>query len=346
MSHDQMGLGGSESGFVRTVKHLVELGDVVHVFNLTSVPHVKYGPQLEWSHIDRFDPKEPYDVVYSLRHREPFKVEGHVNASVRVLFMADTESHGLGDDVKNGNINLVMFVSHWQKEKIAKEEGLPDEYCMVTSNGVDSRPMPDFSQKFKGRCLFTATPERGLENLLTVWPRIKERVPWASLHLYSSYIAWGTELEENDKMLRDLYGRADELRGLDVVNWRHAPFETIRRAQQEADVYLYPSDFYETRCMSVLEAMYNGAIPVVTGRAALLEAVVPNVTGYVVPSYGASAKRYQDIFVDKAVAALRRSRDGISAFDHYRQNAMAYAARFTYDVLVEEWVAEWQSRLP
>ena len=260
--------------------------------------------------------------------------------------MADTESYGLGDDIREGRINLVMFVSHWQREKIAKEEGLPDEYCMVTSNGVDARPYPDFGQKVKGRCLFTATPERGLDNLLAIWPRIKERAPWASLHLYSSFIGWDETPEKNDEMLKDAYAKATEMRGLDVVNWKHAPFETIRRAQQEADVYLYPSDFYETRCMSVLEAMYNGVIPVVTGRAALLEAVVPNVTGYVVPAYGASTKRYQDMFVDKAVAALKRSKQGVNIVDYYRQNCMAYAARFTYDVLVEEWVAEWQSRLP
>lgn len=340
-THDEQGLGGSESGFTRTVQYLSRRGHEVYVFNQSPLPApIEYAPNLHWLDISSFKPREPYDVVYSLRHREPFQSD--VNAKLKVLFLADTESHGLGDDVKQGRINLVMSVSHWQKEKIQSEEGIPNDYWIVTSNGVDGKQYSDDVKRAPGRCLFTATPERGLANLLDVWPRIRQEVPDATLHLYSSFIGWGHTRSENEQMLYDLYYRISNMADQGVVNYQHAKPSELATAQLEATAYLYPSDFYETCCMSVLESMYRGTIPVVTGRAGLLEKVVPNVTGFTVPPYGGDTARYQKVFVDRAVDVL--TMDPI-ARHRMSMNCRSFAEQFTYDVLVGGWEREWQERL-
>src|SRR5690606_28351964 len=92
----------------------------------------------------------------------------------------------------------------------------------------------------------------------------------------------------------------------------------------------------------VLEGMYRGVVPVVTGRAALLEKVIPNVTGYVVPAYGNSSRRYQDEFVRLVVDAMNMHPDNL---DEVRKNCWLYASQFTYPRLVSQWVAEWERRL-
>lgn len=335
-THDEVGLGGSESGFIATVKGLAELGHDVFVFNRAELA-IDYG-RIKWRNIATFNPTEHYDVVYSLRHMEPFRQK--LNAKLKVLFLADTECKGLGVEIAAGHIDLVMSVSHWQKEKIAIEEGVPDKYWYVTSNGVENRSIAH--DKAFAECLFSSTVERGLSSLLDVWPRIKTQVQEAKLELYCSFLGWGVTQEENDKMMGDWYRRIDSMRDLGVTNHRHTNAVGMIAAQQRADLYLYPSDYRETCCMSVLECMMSGTIPVVTGRAGLLEKVIPGVTGAVVPAYGAETKHYQDIFVEKTVALLRLGSDDRNQI---RQNCRAYASNFVYDNLVKQWVSEWQNRI-
>lgn len=342
-THDRLGIGGSENGFIRTVQHLVRLGHQVSVFN-QQLGFVDYGPDLKWDYIGNFNPRVEYDVFYSLRHREPFDLRP--NAKLKVLFLADTESHGLLEYVKDGRIDLIMAVSHWQKEKISREEQIHDSHWYVTSNGVQAdlhfEDKIIYVPRVKGRCLFTATPDRGIDNLIAIWPKIKAVAPHASLHVYSSYIGWRMPPEENDAQLSDFYLQLDNMVGLDVVNKKHGSAEEIRRAQHEAEFYIYPTDFYETRCMSVLESMYCGAIPIVTGRAALLEMVINNITGYVVPAYGSSTDRYRQLFVATVTKAL--ASDGVKKMI-MSESATRYASQFVYDQMVEDWVAEWRRRL-
>ena len=336
-----IGLGGSESGFVRTAQILAKLGHDVNVYNQTDMSLTRYNPNLQWGNVQAFDPSAPVDVFYSLRLLHPFDLRP--NAKLKVLFLADTESKGLGNYIRDGRVQLVTAVGHWQKEKIAREETIHDDHWLISSNGIDAEVEVDKEiQKVPGRCLYIATPERGLENLLNIWPEIKARVPHATLHLYSSFIGWGTSHEENEKMCDYIYNMARNLAELGVTNYRHASPREIRRAQLEADCYLYPTDFYETCCMSVLESMYAGAIPVTTTRGALLEKVLNEVTGYTVPAYGGETSRYRKLFADVAVRALTASSEEKA---YLRYNMRKYAAQFTYDNLVPFWANEWQSRI-
>jgi glycosyltransferase involved in cell wall biosynthesis len=337
-THDRIGLGGSESGFTRTAQHLHALGHEVYVFN-SSEGYVDYG-RLKWANIGLFKPTDRYDIVYSLRHWEPFR-DYDMNAGLRVLFLADTESYGLGDVFRSGKLDVVMAVSHWQKDKIAREEGIADADWIITSNGVDKEE--DLcGPKVKGRCIFMGTPDRGLDRVLWIWPRILAAVPNATLHLYSSYLGWRLTDEQNIDMTKAAYRRVDDMLNLGVVNYRHAPPDTIHQALNEAEVYLYPTDFSETCCMSVLDAMYRAVIPVVTAKAGLMEKVINEVTGFCIPAYGSGTPRYENMFVESAIRALKLS-------DYQRgaivSNAKKYAEQFTYDKLVSNWVDEWKVRL-
>lgn len=340
-THDWKGLGGSESGFIKTAKHLALMGHDVHVFNLADVGQVTVNlgrASLTWSNIAYLKTTDQYDVALSLRHREPFD-QRKVNARLKVLFLADTESHGLGSSA----IDLIMSVSNWQKEKIAKEETIPDDNWYVTSNGIDAEDVDGVeNEKILGRCIFTGTPERGLDRFVEIWPEIKRQVPGATLHLFSSFMGWGKTKEENDEMLHDVYARCiDPIRHLDVVNFIHVDPASLKISQRAAQLYLSPTDFYETCCMSILEAMYRGVVPVATGRAALLEKVIPNVTGALIPAYGVTTQRYQRMFIDRTVELLT----DFEKWKRLSHNASLYAAQYTYETIVREWVIEWERRL-
>lgn len=336
-THEGSGLGGSESGFVNTFKQLVAMGHRVEVFNLWPF-NIDTGAW-SWSNISQFDRDRRYDVVLSLRHAEVFDHD-LPNVGLKVLFLADTESHGLGNLFRSGRVNLAMAVSHWQKEKIAAEEEIHDDNWIVTSNGITpDNQSEDKIAKYRGRCLFTATPERGLSTLLELWPRVLAKVPWATLEIFSSYIGWGEPADRNAELNAREYAIAKEL---GVINPIHGGADQLRLAQSLAEFYVYPTNFRETRCMSVLESQYQMAIPIVTGRAALLETVQHGVTGYIVPSYGADGARYRELFVNLLTEQLLRDPNEMWPM---RRNCRNYASQFLYPELVKSWAAEWEWRL-
>lgn len=335
-SLETTGLGGSESGFVNMFKQLVALGHRVEVFNQWPVG-MDTG-KWSWDHVRNFDKDKHYDVVVSLRHSEVFDRD-MPNVGLKVLFLADTESHGLGNLFRAGRVDLAMAVSHWQKEKIAAEEEIHDNNWVVTSNGIMPSPPNWNISKYRGRCLFTGTPERGLSTILDIWPRVLASVPWATLELFSSYIGWGETEVANSEINNREYDIAEEL---GVINSVHGAAAQLRLAQSLAEFYIYPTNFRETRCMSVLEAQYQMAIPIVTGRAALLEAVQHGVTGFLVPSYGAENPRYRDLFVSTLVNQLKRDP---TELDEMRLNCREYAKQFLYPDLVKSWASEWEWRL-
>ena len=227
-SHELVGLGGSENCFINVALTLAKLGHNVRVYNRNDLGRVVAEPaaNLRWMSYDNWNLDEQSDVVYSLRFRHPFELS--INSTVRCLFLADTESVGLGKDVDEGRINCVMSVSNWQKEKIQKEEDVPDENWIVASNGIS---LDEFysTRKATGRCLFTATPERGLANLLNIWPKIRERFPLATLHVYSSFKGWGVSDEDNELMCKDVYAQMRGMEEIGVTNFKHASVKQIRQ---------------------------------------------------------------------------------------------------------------------
>lgn len=123
------------------------------------------------------------------------------------------------------------------------------------------------SVKIKGRLIYASTPFRGLARIVDLWPRLKARVPYATIDICSGMGIYGQEA--NDASYRELY---DELRALDGV-YVHGPLnqEELFAKFAEAQALLYPCDWAETYCLTLDEALMHGCYPITTGFAALGE---------------------------------------------------------------------------
>ena len=330
---EQIGLGGTEGFIVQSARELVRQGHQVRVYNQSPIETT--SSRVFWTNISRFSPQEDRDVFISFRMREIFKQNPK---GLKTIILADTESIGLGDDVREGRVDLVMFVSQWQKDKIATEEGIPDENCMVTANGVRLEEFDREIAKVPGMCIHTSTPERGLAQLLDIWPKIQALQPGASLHLFSSYLGWGTTPKWNQEQCAAQYAQAEYLAktGCNIVNHIHVGAAELREWQLKAELFLYPTQFKETCCISSLEAAAAGCVLVCSDIAALHERVVDGVTGYLIPGEtGTSEHDWQ--FVSK-VNELIMSR---SKLQQMSQAAKEYAKGYDFKVLVGNWVEGW-----
>lgn len=351
-THRKRGLGGTENFSLYVAEHLKRAGHTVAFYNQAEIEPTDLDG-LRWAHIEHFDPLAETDVLVSFRMREVFQTE--LAAKLKVLILADTESEGLGDDVRAGRIDVVMPVSQWQQDRIARQEDLVGHSCwMLASNGVDMDEFEGdgFESKQPGKCIFLSTPERGLSILLDLWPQIEDSEILAArgiepeLHLFSSFMGWGVSSEDNEAMCVDDYARVVWMvsEGRNITNHKHVPLKQMRQHQREADCLLYPSNFLETYCITLTECMAAGTIPVVSAKGALPERVRDAESGYLVgqADWDAREQAYQEAFVSKAITALwlpsaRKAR--------MRQVARDTARSHDYAMLVPRWAQAWQERL-
>lgn len=353
-SHGEQGIGGTENFACAVARYLVKSDHEVSFYNQADIePTILEG--INWANLSHFNPSEECDIIISFRMREVFQQE--LKAKLKVLILADTESRGLGDDVRAGRIDVVMPVGKWQMAKIASEEGLEGHDCwMLASNGVDIENFklvnePDKSN-ISGKCIHTSTPERGLSLLLDIWPDIerakllKDKGIQPELHLFSSFRGWGTSEQDNENMCKDVYARIDVMKaeGLHIVNHKHVNAAALQIHMMEADLFLYPTNFNETFCLSLTEARYAGAIPVVSNRAALAERISSGRNGFLVGEYmhDATSAENKKLFTSHAITALWLDGDKKRKI---RKESMETACKYDYAVLLPGWLEEWQSRL-
>lgn len=334
-THERAGIGGTENFITYSSEYLAAAGHNVRVFN-------KIAQRTGfWYPLRHFKKHESRDVLMSFRTREIF--DGEFNAHLTVVALADTESHGLGDSVREGKIDLVIFVSQWQHDKIAGEEGIAPENALISSNGVSMRRFDEMRgqvERVPGKCIHLATPERGLEPLLDIWPAIQREVPGASLHLFSSFKGWRVNDDDNANMCGGIYDRIKAMiaDGYHIVNHQHANAAEIRRHLLESQLYLYPTrHFSETCCISALEASAAGVPIVATARAALMERVNDFETGLLVPEFDG----HDTMFADSAIRVLQNW----AVWEQMSLASVDMARRYDYGRLVRDWAARFEQEL-
>jgi len=163
-----------------------------------------------------------------------------------------------------------VFNSNWSFEKFTQSFDLPTEKCVVIKNGIENiDPIESFYQKGQPiKIIHQCTPWRGLSVLLGAMQLVKN--PLISLDVYSSCEVYGKDFAEaNDKNYQALYEQAKQLPNVNYIGYK--PNEYIKEHLKDYRLFVYPSIWEETFCISALEAMAAGLYCITTNYGALFE---------------------------------------------------------------------------
>ena len=161
-----------------------------------------------------------------------------------------------------------VFNSHWTYEKYRTYFNIPMHKSIVIKNGVDNITKTDPYEKGKPiKIIHQNTPWRGLSVLLGAMQLIKN--PLVSLDVYSSTEVYENFYQENDSQFYELYEQARSLPNVNYIG--HKSNEYIKDNLKKYNMYVYPSVFEETSCISLLESMAAGLYCIVTNYGALFE---------------------------------------------------------------------------
>lgn len=211
----------------------------------------------------------------------------------------------------------------------------------VLPNGCEPEAYPA-TKKVPGRVVYASSPDRGLHQLLPLWPEIRKRVPSAHLRIFYNLAPWFglADLDENQVEPRHLESRRRAIamrallpslldQGVEVVG--PVSHDQLTRDLCQAEVLAYPCDPYtwtEGFSVTTLEGCAAGCVPVISDADALGQiygGACPTVRRPKVGQLDGAA------YVDLLVRALTDE----DWLDEVRSTTLPLAQQYTWPVLAK-----------
>jgi len=225
--------------------------------------------------------------------------------------------------------------------------------AVLTCNGVASSFWQD-GPNLPHHFIFASHPERGLEELLRVWPIITGSVQSAQLHVYHGFpegYGLGGAPEDELAKMRAFRARVDSLLGQATGVHMHGMVNqtTLALAYSRASFWLYPTSMAETSCISAMKAMGNGAIPITSRlpNSGLVETV--GEFDLAPPPTRPVAKLETDremllAWAHSVIEAAHNAREG--RLDDHRQKMKRWARdRYSWGAVARQWSGLFQTQM-
>jgi glycosyltransferase involved in cell wall biosynthesis len=144
-------------------------------------------------------------------------------------------------------INGCICLTDWHRNTFIENYPSLKHKIQLINNGIDDTKFNTTNVKIKNRFMYSSRPERGLNALLELWPKIIEQIPDATL-IISSY-------GESDNVLKAIIDKYESIRYLGNLN-----AENLYKEMSITEYWLYPTTWPETSCITALEMLMSEAI--------------------------------------------------------------------------------------
>ncbi len=264
------GIGGSETAVIFLARLLAQKGWEVTVFNWCGndagvYDGVTYRNNWEYS------PNDEYNIVIFWRVVE--LLGNQIKAKKIYLDLHDVPDVNEFTEERWKKVTKIFVKSKYHRSLLPK---LPDEKFAIIPNGIDvSRYVGDFD-RIPHSVIYSSSPNRGLDTLLTMWPKVREQYPDATLRVF---YGWNTffALEKGNPAsliwMNTIKDKMDSLADQGVINMGRVSQKELAEWQMKSTVWAYPTMFPEISCITAMEVQAAGCIPVCTDYAALSETV-------------------------------------------------------------------------
>lgn len=189
----------------------------------------------------------------------------------------------------------------------------------IIGNGINTSLFTSFtSHKVPFRFIYTSSPKRGLDLLLRMFPRIREVFPLAELYIFrgpEEFTPFQLSLIQSMSYIKYCGSKSNGDIAIEFM---------------KAEVWLYPTNFSETYCISALEAQAAGCLCICTNLASLPE-VIGNSSDITLNRGILLYSKYDtEEYIQECISALKK----------------AYTLRTTFALNARQWALQqdWNKR--
>jgi len=327
------GIGGSETAVLEMAKRFAVKGHRVRVYTSCGEPSsydgVEYKKTADLYSVGRCD------VLVCWRYAQFVDA---CAAPVKLLWVHDVWAVGASMD-NIPKFDRILALSQWHKQFLLQHHanhGISREQVFVTRNGLDLTRFNGGTHRDAHKCVYSSSADRGLEELLAMWPVIWLQVPTASLDIFYGTYNWEKMARQSSDTaalarIDAIKARIEVLKPMGVRNHGRVNQRELAKAYLGAGVWSFPTWFSETSCLGAMEAHAAGLAMVTSPIAALNETV--GERGVLIPGDSKSIE-YARAFVQAVVRAMRETTR------EKRRELQKYAGdNLSWDGVVLQWEA-------
>lgn len=343
LSVDEGGIGGSETCAVYVAREFARKGWRSIVFGDCAGLEREYeGVQyVDHSRFAAWAAANEADFFVSSRRADIFQTT--IRAKKKALWVHDIwlDSNPQAD-LHLDQVDRIFLLSPWHKRFFTgHHKGIPDSKVHVTRNGIDLSRFSPALRKIPGRMIYSSSPDRGLETLIGMMPKIIEQVPEAELHIFYGFENWEKSARSrgDQAAIAQIERIKARFRDPGIVYRGRIGQKALANEFKKAELWAYPTWFTETFCITALEAMASST-PIVTTNVAALQTTVGDA-GVIIPvvqnEWGCGATDdpvFQKKFIDACVLML-------SDRNHWAYHAKKGAERscaFDWPGITKDWL--------
>lgn len=193
-----------------------------------------------------------------------------------MVWVHDT-GFNVSNEFRESRINRVLALSNWHKSRILQEyPHIDPRIIILTQNGINSDRFKVSEHRNQANFIYSSGPDRGLEYLLDYWPEIKRSIPDAHLYVFSRIDFWEKCVQgiaEKEVIVKKVKKSIQDLASQNVYHAGYIGQKDLAIHMSNAKLWLYPTDFTETFCISAIEAQMAGCSVVTSRLGALPETV-------------------------------------------------------------------------
>lgn len=337
---------GAERCIMQLTQRFAADGWRVVVFG-TPGPHKGVHEGVEYWDSTEYLPAEPFTVFVSSRAARPFTAD--ITAKAKMLWMHDVN---IGEQMTHvvDKADMILGLTKWHIAHLAKLYGIAGSKLRVVPNGVEMDRFPtNRSQDSTNdpRFIWSSSPDRGLDNVLNIWPEIRARWPEARLDIYYGWelidqtISQYRQAGRPHVWLEDFRARCwNQMEWLGFENGgihHHGRVgqEELAKAMYEASFWPYMTSFMETFCITAIEMQAAGVIPVTSKLAALREVVA--VPSTLVEGWPMN-RSYQVNWLQELDNIMTTEPQGEILRLNARSKGRALAESYTWDRAYSRWL--------
>lgn len=288
------GIGGSEEAIVHLAKNWVKQGYKVTVYTSVGANEGVYDG-VEYLNYQRFNHRDKFDILVSWRNPH-FIRKNLLDARLILLDLHDVPEVGEYDDELLSRIDYIMVKSDYHRSLLPH---VPDNKFQIIGNGIEYDKLAAVKVKRDPHAIFYgSSPDRGLENLLNIWPQVKQAIPDATLHVCYGFDLFNKllghvahKMKWRDQMM--------ELLKQDGITYHGKVGKTeLYNIAASCGVWAYPTNFQEIDCITARYCQALGTVPITYNYGALETTVQRGERLLVDPFTHESLKTYTQTLIN------------------------------------------------
>jgi hypothetical protein len=174
------------------------------------------------------------------------------------------------------NFKNVFCLTEWHVDYMNQAFPSLSHLTVPLYYGIDFSKFKKEVEKVPYKFIYSSFPNRGLLQLLQMWPKIYEKQPLATLHIYSDIDGkWVNDMAPDQiKIIKELlldYKNRENGLGIHYCGW--VDKKTLADSWASADIWFYPCTFMETFCLTALESALTKTLVITNDLAALQNTV-------------------------------------------------------------------------